>query len=249
MEMKTNATGQRRKEMVNLISKAIGVAPVYKGAPTFAYAVGNFTVTRDGNIEFDERVSEEQANRILWTLSAEGFDPRKENWKARPIETHDIEAEQPETEKAEETTTETEQGQEEAESEASEGIDLAVSIPADKVNLENLDALLAAKGSLIKKALGQNELEFKVTNEEVTFPWFKNTTPDEALTYTKFIAAICEMTRTQKRISAKEKAVDNEKYAFRCFLLRLGFIGDEFETAREILLKNMDGSAAWRQAC
>jgi len=30
-------------------------------------------------------------------------------------------------------------------------------------------------------------------------------------------------------------------------MLRLGFIGDEFETAREILLKNMDGSAAWRQ--
>jgi hypothetical protein len=31
-------------------------------------------------------------------------------------------------------------------------------------------------------------------------------------------------------------------------MLRLGFIGDEFETAREILLKNMDGNAAWRQA-
>ena len=50
--------------------------------------------------------------------------------------------------------------------------------------------------------------------------------------------------------SPKPQQTDNEKYAMRCWMLRLGFIGDEFETAREILLKNMDGNAAWRQdAC
>ena len=39
---------------------------------------------------------------------------------------------------------------------------------------------------------------------------------------------------------------DNEKYAMRCWRLRLGFIGDEFATAREILLRNMEGNASWR---
>ena len=38
----------------------------------------------------------------------------------------------------------------------------------------------------------------------------------------------------------------NDKYAFRCFLLRLGLIGDEFKNCREHLLKRLDGNAAWR---
>ena len=54
------------------------------------------------------------------------------------------------------------------------------------------------------------------------------------------------MVRNQKRISTKEKEVHNEKYAFRCFLLRLGFIGEEFKTARKILLRNLSGSTAFK---
>lgn len=45
---------------------------------------------------------------------------------------------------------------------------------------------------------------------------------------------------------AKEKPVDNEKYAFRCFLLKLGFIGDEYKTTRKILLQNLSGNGAWK---
>ena len=54
------------------------------------------------------------------------------------------------------------------------------------------------------------------------------------------------MARNQKRINAKEKEVDNEKYAFRCFLLRLGFIGDEHKATRKILLRNLSGSSAFK---
>ena len=64
--------------------------------------------------------------------------------------------------------------------------------------------------------------------------------------YTHFIAAICDMARNQKRITAKEKPADNEKYAFRCFLLRLGFIGAEYKEERKILLKNLSGSSAFK---
>ena len=38
------------------------------------------------------------------------------------------------------------------------------------------------------------------------------------------------------------------RHTFRCWLLRLGFIGDEFETARTHLFKRLPGNAAWRQA-
>jgi hypothetical protein len=69
---------------------------------------------------------------------------------------------------------------------------------------------------------------------------------DEVKAYSHLIAALCEMSKNQKRISATEKAVDNEKYAFRCFLLRLGFIGNEYKTERKILLRNLSGSSAFK---
>ena len=64
--------------------------------------------------------------------------------------------------------------------------------------------------------------------------------------YTHFIAALCQMSRDAKRITAKEKPVDNEKYAFRCFLLRLGFIGNAYKADRKILLRNLSGSSAFK---
>ena len=42
------------------------------------------------------------------------------------------------------------------------------------------------------------------------------------------------------------KVMENEKYAFRCFLLRLGFIGQEYKTTRKVLMKNLEGNAAWK---
>ena len=49
-------------------------------------------------------------------------------------------------------------------------------------------------------------------------------------------------------MSATEQEVENEKYAFRCFLLRLGFIGAEYKNALKILLRNLSGNAAFRDA-
>ena len=54
------------------------------------------------------------------------------------------------------------------------------------------------------------------------------------------------MAKNQKRVTAKDKDVDNDKYAFRCFLLRLGFIGAEYKADRKILLKNLTGSSAFK---
>lgn len=121
------------------------------------------------------------------------------------------------------------------------------SIPADKVNAGNLVSLLAAKGNLIMKALGTDTIDVQITEDRVYFPWVKQAKdPEEMTAIEHFISAICRLTLEQKRVSAKEKEVDNEKYAFRCFLLRLGFIGDEFKADRKVLLKNLDGSPAWK---
>ena len=57
---------------------------------------------------------------------------------------------------------------------------------------------------------------------------------------------MCKMAKEQKRVVAKECATDNEKFAMRLFLIRLGFIGDEYKTARRILLRNLTGNSSWR---
>ncbi len=97
-----------------------------------------------------------------------------------------------------------------------------------------------------KKALGIDDLRFELEEDRITFPWFAEPQPKEATAYTHFIAALCRMSKDAKRITAKEKPVDNEKYAFRCFLLRLGFIGDAYKTDRKILLRNLSGSSAFK---
>ena len=127
---------------------------------------------------------------------------------------------------------------------------VCISIPKSLLtdgNLENLKALIAAKGGLIKKALGIDDLPLEITDTKVSFPWFPATpTPEELKAYDTFICKLCEMARNQKRVNTTEKPIDNEKYAFRCFLLRLGFIGAEYKTARKILLKNLSGSSAFK---
>ena len=127
---------------------------------------------------------------------------------------------------------------------------VCISLPRSRFtdsSLENLRAILTAKGGLIQKALGVRSLPVEVTEEKVSFPWFSEMpTPEELSAYEMFICKLCEMAGNQKRITAREKEVDNENYAFRCFLLRLGFIGAEHKQTRKILLRNLTGSSAFK---
>ena len=124
---------------------------------------------------------------------------------------------------------------------------LTIEIPLEKVSVGNLTKLLAAKGELIKKALGIEDTRIELNEDRIAFPWFKELpSPEEIKAYSHFIASLCEMALNQKRIIAKEKPVDNDKYAFRCFLLRLGFIGEDYKTERNILLRNLSGSSAFK---
>lgn len=127
-------------------------------------------------------------------------------------------------------------------------IGLTIQLPMlDDMALANLYALIESKGYLIKKALGVEELPVLKNGDKLEFLWFKNNhSPDEVKTYMHFVTALCDMAKNQKRINAKEKIVENEKYAFRCFLLRLGFIGNEYKTERKILLSNLSGSSAFK---
>jgi hypothetical protein len=69
--------------------------------------------------------------------------------------------------------------------------------------------------------------------------------------YIQLCLALSEMAKEISKASSIPQQNDNPKYAMRTWLLRLGFIGDEFTTAREMLTKNLRGDAAFRsgRAC
>ena len=219
MTVTINATSAERKRLVKTISDWLGVPAKYCGAPTFNYEVDYFTIDRNGSLSFDDRADSEVIERLLEHIYDEGFDIDQSH--------------------TEETDTETD-----------ESCGVCISMPKRLFmdgSLEDLKALITAKGNLIKKALGVDDLPLEITDTKVSFPWFQATpTPDEMNAYDAFICKLCEMARNQKRVNATEKPIDNEKYAFRCFLLRLGFIGAEYKTARKILLRNLAGSSAFR---
>lgn len=111
----------------------------------------------------------------------------------------------------------------------------------------NLEKLVESKAALIKKALGADCLTIEQTGDTLRFPWFRfGLQPEEANAYARFISALCDMAKEQKRVTATAKDVDNEKYAFRCFLLRLGFIGDGCKAERKILLSKLSGNGSFK---
>ena len=219
MTITIHAQGAERKRLVKTISDWLGVPAKYCGAPTFNYEVDYFTIDRNGSLSFDDRADSEVIERLLQHIYDEGFDIDQSHT-------------------------------EETDADADEPCGICISMPKNLFtdsSLENLKALIAAKGSLIKKALGVGDLPLEITDTKVSFPWFPSaSTLDEMNAYDTFICKLCEMARNQKRVSATEKPTDNEKYAFRCFLLRLGFIGAEYKTARKILLGKLSGSSAFR---
>lgn len=232
MRIEFNRTGAERKALVTAIGEILEVKPKYKGMPSAAYEIDYFTVTKDGALEFDDRADSGEIENLLERLADRGF-------AAGTAETAQAWLEARNGELSEESENEPQEA----------NVGLTVELPRESFTdsaLENLQKLVDSKAALMKKALAVDALPIEITGERVSFPWFSEADGESAKAYSHFITALCDMARNQKRITATEKAVDNEKYAFRCFLLRLGFIGAEYKTERKILLKNLTGSSAFK---
>ena len=235
MTIHYNLAGTSRRKLVDAISAITGAEVKYLGAPTFAYQVDYFTIDRNGAITFDDRADSEEVENLIERLASMGFEAQI---PALDREDGELPTEGAESEPA-------------PDSAAQECNTLTIRMPADSFTqeaLNNLHSLIAAKGRLIRRALGVDCLPVQVEAGTVSFPWFEGRALDagEVKAYAHLISALCDMARNQKRITAKEKDSDNNKYAFRCFLLRLGFIGAEFKEERKILLRNLTGSSAFK---
>ena len=243
MKVNYNIQKEERKAMVAAVGKVLNTKPAYCGAPSFSYKVGAFEITKDGSLCFDDVTDEATVARVRTALREEGFMSEDGEDEASCADTG---ADEPiQTEAAVEEVVPTEEATAEADEDG-----LSISLPRSlftETALQNLDALLLSKGRLIRHAFDIKEATYTLTDDRITFAWLRGTITDEtAKAYAEFISKFCLMARTQKRVTAKEKIVDNEKYAFRCFLLRLGMIGNAYKVSRKILMQNLTGSSAFK---
>ena len=204
--------GQRRKELVQVISEFLNTIPKYKGVPTCAYEIGDLVVDREGAVILNDSMTPAEIDRMVTVLEEQGFQP-------------------------------TNYGEN-----AFDGIEVAM--PRDMFTdkaIENLHKIVNAKGELISKAIGTMDLRIIENDVKVKFPWFPRTEDSEEVAhYTQFTEALCKMAIERNRVASTPRKSENEKYDFRCFLLRLGFIGDEYKALRKFLLRNLTGNAAFK---
>jgi hypothetical protein len=232
MELKYNVKGDRRKQLVKDLEEILGAKSEYMGVPTFAYRIGKVVVDRSGTV-IEEGASVEAFQNVAIALNRQGFEPEG------GLEQAGIRVEGKERNVTDLATTST-----------SEVTLLEIQMPIDmftEKGLENLKRLVHAKGDLIKKAIGTDQLTLNIEKDTIGFPWFPlKGDADEVEHHEKFIEALCSMAINQKRVTAKAVKSENEKYDFRCFLLRLGFIGDEHKDFRRYYMRNLTGNAAFK---
>ena len=213
-----NAAGAERKKLANRIAEYEGVQAKYLGAPSFAYEAKRCTVRKDGTVE-----THDEDSALLEFLESLGG-------VTEPTET----AAEPETENA--TDDEVRR--------------LSISLPAHDMTgrqIENVLNLVESKKTLLKKAIGVDDLPTSHADGKLHFDWFPGgATPEETQAYMALVCGIRNLAMTLNRVNKVEANVPNEKYAFRCFLLRLGMVGEEFKSHRKILLRNLTGSSAFR---
>ena len=215
-EIRFTLEPKQRPKLAQEIGKILGTAPHYERVPSCAYDIAGYRLEKEGVLHIPEGVAVEMVEHLIHQLRERGF--------------------QDDAEFTEEVLLPKDK--------------LTIAVPREifiDMALENLQKIIANKQILFQRAFRTDSTEIGITKEKINITWFPYTTDvDEIAAYTQFITRLCDMAKNAKRVSSKPTETDNDKYAFRCFLLRLGFIGNDYKTARKILLRNLTGNSAFR---
>ena len=268
MKIAYDIIGVHRKPLVDALSQELKVTATYCRAPSFAYELGSYHLDRFGTLggpdnreliadlcglhgfkavseEYDTPLPEGENTPDLSNLQMTEREElglgreRREDFqgengmRASDVPEHDEDFRL-------------------AESGAPESPDcLTIEFPLNGFTPEkfdNLIKLVGAKAPLLKVALDTDALPIQVGEETIKFPWFRGDSDgDQIKAYATLVGLLCKTALRKQRVTAKEKDVQgSQKYAMRCWLLSLGFIGDEYKAARKILLSKLDGNSSWK---
>lgn len=215
-EIRFTLESKQRPKLAQEIGKILGTAPHYERVPSCAYDIAGYRLDKEGVLHIPEGAELKMVEYLIRQLRENGFQD-----DAEVIE--DVAVQQDR---------------------------LTIAVPREiytDTALENLQKIIENKQTLLQRAFQTDSTEVEITEQKINFAWFLYTEDgDEIAAYTQFISRLCDMAKDAKRVSSKPIETDNDKYAFRCFLLRIGFIGKEYKTARKILLRNLTGNSAFR---
>ncbi len=261
MELIYNAKNNR-KELVSALETLTQEKAVYLKAPSYGYLVAGYTVTREGNIVVPDDAEDTETDELIASLENMGFvcimtekhedlTVKDEEPETEPEEDESEDPEESEAEEADEDEEEAKESEPEP-VEEKEPTHVTLSFPVELFAQDAIDrmkAIVQSKQNLLKKALGTDVLVIQTTDNKVLLPWFTDHGLEgEVDAYSKLAFAIAKMAITQNRVTATEKQNPDEKLAMRLFLIRLGFVGDEYKTARAILMRNFNSSVSRKQA-
>ena len=233
MQIKYHLEGSERKALLAVMREILQDTPKYMGPPTFSFEIGPYTIDRHGTLHCPDHLDSTQGAMLIRELERDGFIGERIGEPAKPAEQQIIET------PIKEIVTPT-----------LDNLDrLSVEMPRDGMTptaMENLRRLVASKATLLKKALGTDSLPITEHTDRIEFGWFRPTDDQtEIAAYYQLVQGLCELARTQKRVLAAERPVESDRFALRCMLLRIGFIGDAFKDSRRVLLRNLTGSSSY----
>ena len=215
-EIRFTLESKQRPKLAQEIGRILGTVPHYERVPSCAYDIAGYRLDKEGVLHIPEGVAVEMVEHLIRQLRECGFQDDAEFTEEVPMQ-QDM---------------------------------LTIAVPKEILTdtaLENLQKIIANKQILFQHAFRTDSTEIEITDEKINFTWFPYIVDgDDIAAYTQFISRLCDMARDAKSVSSKPTETDNDKYAFRCFLLRLDFIGKEYKIARKILLRNLTGNSAFR---
>jgi len=266
-------TGERKTAAARL-AEITGERAVYTRMPRCSYLIGPFAIERDGSVTVSESADLAPLRTLAQEGLLEGWaEPVEETTEEAQEATTEAEdtVELAVTTELHETATE---AQESAQN-GSDRLIISLPLTEHTENsLRNLVTMVYSRGSLISKATGgtfsctQSQVDalkgcisisdllncitpdligLDFSDGKVNFTGFPFTEDaDRIKAFTQLAAQMNKLAKEQKRTMAKTVDATNERYIFRIWLLALGMGGDEFKTARRVLLKPLSGSAAFK---
>ena len=238
--------GAERKGVAGLIAQHFGAQAAYRGAPGFEYVVTDvggreWVIDKVGTIITQFTAEDNVANRflVLTVLDDNGlaalgqaeisFSMAGHNGMTLRNLVNILAAKQKLIAKT---------------------MGIAGKIFIDPAVVEAVNAVpLKTVADFLKAAAlkGNEESGLQVTTETITFRWFApSLNPETIKAYIQFALAVNRLALTQKHASAIERESENEKFSFRTWLLRLGFIGDQYQTSRKVLLGRLTGDSSFK---
>lgn len=198
------------------------------------YVIDQTRLNPDGYVTWGDNVTDGLLELVLWESNSEGLKPE-------PTPEPDPD---PEPEPTQKPAQEVELVM------SAETTGLVIQIYAGdnpEETFKKLKTLVYAKADLIRKACRADRVTVELKDGVLHFPWWDQL-PDFDLmpVFNEFLAAMIRYVQNVTRVVDRDTEVTNEKYSMRTFLLRLGYVGKETAPARKILLKPLEGSAAWK---